>query len=341
MFEEATKEGRKDEKELAGYYPSDYKLINLYAKELERMGFDASVYEVRKNIEAPLGLSAAQINARTEKDRKETNSERKMRQCLDHYLGNPKLKYVRPIIRYVEQYKNKHGEKCTIVPEEIRSIPHNRKVICDLCAAFKHNNHARNPTEPKHEGLEVIKSMVINGVNYFLNDEPNEEPKATRGELFQLDTKSGTGQKPLDEIESGGTKGDEKSPRSITPEEKKAIELQGMKVTTDFYRWMGYSVQDVSAEKVGYDLLCQAEVKELCVEVKGTTSNEPEVNITPNEKKFAQDNPTKAVLAIVSGIEISQIKGKPVAIKGALQIVEDWHDKIDLEATGYKGKLRS
>jgi hypothetical protein len=63
------------------------------------------------------------------------------------------------------------------------------------------------------------------------------------------------------------------------------IELAAMEATGAHHEALGYSVQDVSGDNVGWDLECTKGPVVLCIEVKGTSATWPPVcvEVTPNE----------------------------------------------------------
>ena len=121
---------------------------------------------------------------------------------------------------------------------------------------------------------------------------------------------------------------------------KLAIEAAAMKAARNHYEAEDWSVKDVSAAKVGYDLLCERRDHRLCVEVKGTTQPPKSVLVSRNEVAFALANPESAVLFVLSDIVISTRHGAPVASGGTPMLIEPWKVELErLSATGYNYAL--
>lgn len=90
---------------------------------------------------------------------------------------------------------------------------------------------------------------------------------------------------------------------SITAKQRQAIEHYAMQKAKAFYEEQGYRVVDVSTTH-SYDLLCKSpDGQELHVEVKGTTSDETQILLTPNEVNHARNYPNVA-LFILSHIQV-------------------------------------
>jgi hypothetical protein len=121
---------------------------------------------------------------------------------------------------------------------------------------------------------------------------------------------------------------------------KLAIEAAAMDAAIKHYEDQKWSVQDVSTDKVGYDLLCERGDERLCVEVKGTTQPPKSVLVSRNEVSFALANPDRAALFVLSDIEIEMRDGIPIARGGKATLLEPWTVELDrLSATGYNYAL--
>lgn len=122
----------------------------------------------------------------------------------------------------------------------------------------------------------------------------------------------------------------------LTAKEKKAVEICAMKVTEKWLKAHGYRTEDTSATKP-YDLLATKDEQEIFVEVKGTTSTDPNaVLMTANEVNLHRENKGSSALAIVSSIKLH--KGdEPRATEGLLDIQIGWDiDQWELTPTAYR-----
>lgn len=122
---------------------------------------------------------------------------------------------------------------------------------------------------------------------------------------------------------------------------KLVVEDAAMKAARKHYTDRKWHVTDVSAKKIGYDLLCVRGGERLCVEVKGTTQSPKSVLVSPNEVSFALANPQRSVLFVWSDIVISTEKdGTPIASGGVPMVLQPWKIEIDrLSAVGYNYAL--
>ena len=119
---------------------------------------------------------------------------------------------------------------------------------------------------------------------------------------------------------------------------KNAVEAAAMAAAKKHYGDQKWVVEDVSARKVGYDLLCKRpDGALLCVEVKGTTQAPKSVLVSPNEVSFALVNPDTATLFVLSNIKIqTTADGAPVATGGTATWLEPWTVESErLSPTGY------
>lgn len=87
---------------------------------------------------------------------------------------------------------------------------------------------------------------------------------------------------PLSEAVSpkSGSKGNRFQP---DPERRKEIEDTAMRIVTDHFEALGYYVDDVSATKLGYDLVAVQGDATLCIEVKGRSGSAVVADFTFNE----------------------------------------------------------
>ncbi len=89
------------------------------------------------------------------------------------------------------------------------------------------------------------------------------------------------------------------SPTTIDQEHREAVEKVSMSFVTRQLRREGFSVKDISREKIGFDLQCARGADVVYVEVKGTAGTEPRFIITKNEIEFMEKDPS-AIIAIVT-----------------------------------------
>lgn len=82
-------------------------------------------------------------------------------------------------------------------------------------------------------------------------------------------------------------------------EAKRNVEDAAIKCVSTHYRRLGWSVEDVSQENRGYDLLCSRKSDILHVEVKGTSGSDHSFPITAAEKR-AWETDRRFVLALVT-----------------------------------------
>jgi hypothetical protein len=68
----------------------------------------------------------------------------------------------------------------------------------------------------------------------------------------------------------------------LTAAERRAVEMQAMKLAREYLHKDKWTVRDVSSQKP-YDFECTRDVAELIVEVKGTTSHGEQIVLTKNE----------------------------------------------------------
>lgn len=84
-----------------------------------------------------------------------------------------------------------------------------------------------------------------------------------------------------------------------TREENQKVERAAMSLVRRYFETRGWSVDDVSDRKLGYDLLCKRRGSEAHVEVKGVAGTRPEFVITRNEREAWKRDRT-FVLAVVT-----------------------------------------
>lgn len=86
---------------------------------------------------------------------------------------------------------------------------------------------------------------------------------------------------------------------------------------------LDWAVEDVSRQKIGYDLRCSRDGVEIAVEVKGTQGDGLKVPVTLNEVRSAREN-SNTQLAVVYNIKVDIGVDPPVASGGLLRFVDPW-----------------
>lgn len=115
---------------------------------------------------------------------------------------------------------------------------------------------------------------------------------------------------------------------SLTGPQRKAVELQAMKIATKHLEEIGYSCRDTSADE-SYDILATLGTEQLKIEVKGTTSDFCDsVVMTKNEVDLHRADKGNTGLIIVSRILLDKSKEIPNASGGSLDVMLKWD--IDL-----------
>jgi Holliday junction resolvase-like predicted endonuclease len=118
--------------------------------------------------------------------------------------------------------------------------------------------------------------------------------------------------------------------------EKKAVETRAMELANKWLVENGYKTQDMSANEP-YDFLATKDGKQVFVEVKGKTSNDPtSILMTANEVKLHKAERGSTAIGIVSSIKLK--KGSfPTADGGILVMEIGWNiDDWISEPTAYR-----
>jgi MrcB-like, N-terminal domain/Domain of unknown function (DUF3883) len=105
--------------------------------------------------------------------------------------------------------------------------------------------------------------------------------------------------------------------------QRRAIELQAMRLATEHFERLGASVKDVSANH-SYDLEIDLHGTVTTVEVKGTVSDGSEVLITRSEVSHHETAHPSNALVVVSRIELRGPPDAPEAIAGELHVLKPW-----------------
>ncbi len=125
--------------------------------------------------------------------------------------------------------------------------------------------------------------------------------------------------------------------RQSDPKKRKAIELRAMRVATEHYKGLGYSVDDTSANNP-FDLRCTNANEVVRVEVKGLAGALGKVEVTIGEVLSARDEDCRTDLFVVHSISLKE-KGKTdfVGEGGETVIERDWSPADDkLEAIRFR-----
>lgn len=134
------------------------------------------------------------------------------------------------------------------------------------------------------------------------------------------------------ELETGIPRG---HPYHNSKAARKAIELRAMQLAIEHYGKRGWSVNPDVSRNRPYDLACTRGKEELRVEVKGK-ANGWNVILTRNEVRNAREFPSVA-LFIVSGIEVRESDGRPVAYGGRHREWNPWNvDEGQLDCIQYE-----
>lgn len=103
----------------------------------------------------------------------------------------------------------------------------------------------------------------------------------------------------------------------LSQAERKAVELQAMRIARTLYEDMGWEVIDTSSSNP-FDLLAIKGADKRYVEVKGTTGEGLSVILTHGEVRRIQNNPKSSALVIVSSIALDKQNGKWQALGGTI-----------------------
>jgi hypothetical protein len=118
--------------------------------------------------------------------------------------------------------------------------------------------------------------------------------------------------------------------------DRKAVEIRAMEVVGAHLKSLGYKVKDTSSNKP-FDYLAQKDGQEIKVEVKGTTSSNPDaVLMTANEVALHTDEKGNTALGIVSNISFDSRGANPKCSGGDIEFMLPWDiSEWDLVPTSY------
>lgn len=115
--------------------------------------------------------------------------------------------------------------------------------------------------------------------------------------------------------------------RGLTSQEKSAVEQHAVRVATRFLELKGFeNIKDVG-KVASYDLICVKDGQVHIGEVKGTSTDGAQVNLTKNEVEVHTSHHPHNMLIIVSGIELER-GPEPSAGGGEINFFYPW--KIDV-----------
>lgn len=96
-----------------------------------------------------------------------------------------------------------------------------------------------------------------------------------------------------------GKKGNEKGARQHDPLKRIEVEKAAIKAVETHYKSLGYKIESVEREKVGWDLTASAGRLQLHLEVKGLSGSTIVAELTPNEYGYLSKNDSNYRLCIV------------------------------------------
>ena len=123
----------------------------------------------------------------------------------------------------------------------------------------------------------------------------------------------------------------------LSAADRRKVELQAMRLARDWLEHEGYRVKDTSANH-SYDFKAKKGALTLKVEVKGTTSDNPEsILMTRNEVDLHRAEKGTTALFIISGIRLKTDGSNKIALGGELQAYLGWDiDEWHLTSTAYR-----
>ncbi|WP_437737379.1 DUF3883 domain-containing protein [Sorangium sp. So ce1335] len=116
------------------------------------------------------------------------------------------------------------------------------------------------------------------------------------------------------------------------PEVNAEVERRAMRHAAELYQKAGWTVVDVSKEKLGYDLKCSKQRAEAHVEVKGVSGGRESFIITRGEVEQANDDPAFVLVIVTSALSecptlrrysgremLDRFELKPIAFQASLR----------------------
>ena len=126
---------------------------------------------------------------------------------------------------------------------------------------------------------------------------------------------------------------------SLTSAERKAVEIQAMKLAVELLSSFGYTSKDVSLTS-SFDLLATKPDAQIKVEVKGTTGAARSILLTANEVELHRNESPQNALIVVHDINLQRTNNGPVCSGGRVKYWIPWHvEDSQLTPTAYSYKL--
>lgn len=126
---------------------------------------------------------------------------------------------------------------------------------------------------------------------------------------------------PADTDTEGG------SPRQPDIEHRQAVERAAQEAVTDYYTGQQYHVDDVSANRCGWDLLAKKGPLTLKIEVKGLSGRAAHAGLTPNEYRLMKDEDSSYRLCIVTNALEASLRIQEFRFDSARRGWVDQHEK--------------
>ncbi len=116
--------------------------------------------------------------------------------------------------------------------------------------------------------------------------------------------------------------------RRTDPDKKVKVEKGAIKKTMEHFEGIGYTVESVEKDNVGWDLEATAGKIKLRIEVKGLSGNAPSIELTPNEYKAFSAKKIDYRLCIVNAALINpELRVCRISEGSGKWIVEGKHDE--------------
>jgi hypothetical protein len=124
----------------------------------------------------------------------------------------------------------------------------------------------------------------------------------------------------------------------LGPAERVTVEDHAMQQAMDWCRRNGWPIVEDVSRRRSWDLEARKRRngQPLFIEVKGTTGNSLEIEVTHGEVQHAKDNPTATILIVVTAIVLKR-RSQPTATGGTLHVINPWSPSDDqLSPTRYR-----
>lgn len=97
--------------------------------------------------------------------------------------------------------------------------------------------------------------------------------------------------------------------KKINIQRKQKVEQNAIEYVKQYYEELGYDVSSVELDNIGWDLTAIKNEEELYIGVKGLSSNNINIGLTPNEYKYMKNNSKNYRLSIVTNaLDLDNIK---------------------------------